>query len=457
MTIKGNNINGENEVEKDFTIILTIEGTIYKDMEVSVASPNTTISDVIATAVQEFGLPYHLDIGEYSLRRYEGENGIGIECLFPQDEDGHEMTLSDYRIKSGDRLCLVVVPTAGGSEYPMPSDNPGIDPHRPKPGHQSNGTIDSHHATGRNDKEDSVFDHSDYAHHQKHLMPESTSFIMKMLRWVKSRFSNRRNVNATVFAPWAAERGEVMTVQVLLYKDSQYTEVLRRAKMVDPDAEEKNNQVIGVPMRKGDVVSTHLTFYTHDMDDSMVQVEESTKQVVWNSNVEDITFSVYIHQLYSKKLLNGNVVLKLNDVPITEMAFKVKIVDDKEAIVALADICATRFSRVFISYSHSDFDRVQYISETCKAIDCDFFFDRHSLKPGDRYPEKIFKYIDKANLFILCWSENAALSKWVKMEREHALKNLTSGQKLRFYPISIPPKTDLPDDMKDSFTFGELK
>ena len=171
--------------------------------------------------------------------------------------------------------------------------------------------------------------------------------------------------------------------------------------------------------------------------------------------MEVITFPVFIDERFNRKMLNGKVVLKLKEIPILEMAFNVRIVDVKDRHTALADVYAERLNRVFISYSHLDAEIVKYISETCRAIKCDYFFDRHSLAPGDRYEKKIFHYIDQANLFILCWSKNAEASEWVSKERKRALEKMKGNSNLRIYPINMQPKAEVPDDMKDILFFED--
>lgn len=87
----------------------------------------------------------------------------------------------------------------------------------------------------------------------------------------------------------------------------------------------------------------------------------------------------------------------------------------------------------------------------------DYFFDRHSLHAGDIFKEKILNYIDNADLFVLCWSKNAATSEWVNIEREHALRLIQEGKEtLSIYPLSIQPEAPLPIDMSDKYNFGTL-
>ena len=86
--------------------------------------------------------------------------------------------------------------------------------------------------------------------------------------------------------------------------------------------------------------------------------------------------------------------------------------------------------------------------------------DRDYLKAGDIYPRKISDYINSADLFILCWSQNAAGSDYVGLERSQALsiaKNTDPiNGTLTIHPISITPRADLPDDMKDHYNFDKI-
>ena len=71
------------------------------------------------------------------------------------------------------------------------------------------------------------------------------------------------------------------------------------------------------------------------------------------------------------------------------------------------------------------------------------------------------EYIDSADLFILCWSANAANSEYVGRERRRAMLRAypqLSHHKasLKIYPISIEPRADLPQDMAEIYNFEEM-
>lgn len=124
------------------------------------------------------------------------------------------------------------------------------------------------------------------------------------------------------------------------------------------------------------------------------------------------------------------------------------------------EIISKMFKRIFISYAHQDSARVRDFALAYKAQGVDYFFDRDKLVAGDVYEEKIFEYIDSADLFILCWSANAAKSEYVKKECKrallHAYPHLTHREAtLKIYPISIEPRTELPVEMADVYNFEE--
>ena len=141
------------------------------------------------------------------------------------------------------------------------------------------------------------------------------------------------------------------------------------------------------------------------------------------------------------------------------MMFKTKIADNPRALYAEVE-CKT-FKKIFISYSHKDEARVKYIAEAYKAQGVDYFFDRHYLKAGDIYPARIRQYIDSADLFILCWSKNAAESDYVALERNQALSHAypqvsMDKASISIHPISIEPRTAYPQDMNDVYNFEEV-
>ena len=102
--------------------------------------------------------------------------------------------------------------------------------------------------------------------------------------------------------------------------------------------------------------------------------------------------------------------------------------------------------------------QIKLLALAYKAQGVDYFYDRDSLAPGDVYEEKIFDYIDSSELFVLCWSKNAAVSDYVAKEKGRALLRAypqlsKRDATLKICPISIEPRADLPSDMKEVYNF----
>ncbi len=96
--------------DDDFIIKLTIDGTEFEGVEVKVTDPNKTIRDQITSIVSVFELPkfYQGIPNLYLLGRRANADDEG-EILEFEDENGHQCSLQDYNVKSGDYLFLTTV------------------------------------------------------------------------------------------------------------------------------------------------------------------------------------------------------------------------------------------------------------------------------------------------------------------------------------------------------------
>lgn len=268
------------------------------------------------------------------------------------------------------------------------------------------------------------------------------------------RTSLAEKVNSSVFAPSETKRGDYMMVQVFLYKDNEERDVACKAAEVDSDAHRQNYTPLSIKLKDGDRVKVKLT-----MSGKGIAVDEPIQEMIWRGHYTDCQFGVFVPEDYKPSSMMGTVMLTINDIPCGRMMFKTKIVSQPQKLYAKIESKA--FQKIFISYSHKDESTVKYFAKAFQAQGVDYFFDRHYLKAGDVYPLKIREYIDSADLFILCWSKNAAESDYVQLERQQALA-LAFPQKdmeqatLSIHPISIEPYADYPSDMKDVYNFEEI-
>lgn len=280
--------------------------------------------------------------------------------------------------------------------------------------------------------------------------------------WFRGKLNRNRSnnqlslssVNSSVFAPSETKRGDYMIVQVFLYKDGEEDFVSYKATEVDPDARRQNYTPLSVKLKVGDRVKAKLT-----MSGKGIEVNESIHEMIWQGYCTDCQFGVFVPKDYQLSSMIGTVMLTVNDIPCGRMMFKTKIVSQPQKLYAKIESKA--FQKIFISYSHKDESTVKYFAKAFQAQGVDYFFDRHYLKAGDVYPLKIKEYINSADLFILCWSKNAAESDYVAFERHQALE-LAYPQvdmekaTITIHPISIEPHADYPSDMKHVYNFEEM-
>lgn len=286
---------------------------------------------------------------------------------------------------------------------------------------------------------------------------ENSSSYSNLFRRFKNTVPNilsKQKVNSSIFAPVEAKKGDVMMVQVFLYKNGEEHAVACKAAEVDPEAERKNYTPLSVKLKKGDKVKVFM-----QVSNKNVPVEESVQELTWQGHFIDCQFAVYVSEQFSASMLLGTVVLSVNGAPAGRMMFKTNVVDNPRKLYTKID-CQS-YHKIFISYSHKDESRVKYLAEAYKAQGVDYFFDRHYLKAGDVYPIKIQQYIDSADLFILCWSKNAAESEYVTLECNQAMSHAypqvsIDKASITIHPISIEPRAAYPENMDSVYNFEEI-
>lgn len=258
-------------------------------------------------------------------------------------------------------------------------------------------------------------------------------------------------VYSSIFAPAEVKKGSRMMVQIFLHLLENEQMVFSLAKETHKNA--KRRYFTPLPKLKiDDKVDVNIKIY----GDTQLMMSDR-KTIVWIDKFNRCNFAYFVPKDVETNELYCLIQLTVNNVPICEMSFITNIVE--MPLKKHAKVLSHIYKKIFISYAHQDISSVKFLAEGFKIMNVDHFFDQRSLTPGDCFPKEIQKYIDKADLFILCWTENAAKSEYVQKERKQALKRALkatpkkSDNGLRIYPMSFNPKADLPDDMRDIFHF----
>jgi len=293
----------------------------------------------------------------------------------------------------------------------------------------------------------SFFPNTDYSYFEKQNKSVWNRF------WDKVHNSPKK-VYSSVFAPAEVKPKSRMLVQVYLHLFEETEKVKSLALESDRNAERRDYIPLQCKLKKGDKVDVLLNIYGETL------LMSDRKIVVWQGTFNKCSFDYFVPKDIDVDELSCVAMLSVNGVPVGEMRFITKIVETPRKLNP--EIIAHKYSKVFISYSHQDESKVKFLHEGLELGAVPHFFDRKYLKAGDVFPQVIQDYINSADLFILCWSENASKSEYVQKERLQALERAfpqvkpEQDAKLRIYPMSIEPRAELPSDMKENYHFGEL-
>lgn len=262
------------------------------------------------------------------------------------------------------------------------------------------------------------------------------------------------DVFSSIFAPAEIAPGSNMLVQVYLHQAEDAKTVKMLARESQKDAERRDYIPLQCTLKKGDKVDVQLNIY----GDKLLMTE--TKQVTWRGSLTKCSFDYFVPWDLNIYNLSCSAILSVNGAMVGEMRFVTEVVAQPRSLNP--EVMAHKYNKIFISYAHEDEDKVGFMAKAYKAQGVDYFFDRDYLKAGDIFPIKIKEYINSADLFVLCWSANAAKSRYVQIERTMALKRAYpqvqpfESAPLFIYPISIEPRVDLPPDMRDYYNFDIL-
>lgn len=272
--------------------------------------------------------------------------------------------------------------------------------------------------------------------------------------WSKLFGNKYKEVYSSIFAPAEVKRKSHLQVQVYLHLYEESEKVKSLAKESDKNAERRDYIPLSLKLKKGDKVDIEFNVYGE------TRLASECKSIIWQSSFTKCSFDYFVPKDIDVEELSCVALLSVNGVPIGEMRFITRVIETPRQLNP--EIIAHKYSKVFISYSHQDESKVKFLHEGLELGSVPHFFDRKYLKAGDVFPQVIQDYINSADLFILCWSENASKSEYVQKERLQALERAfpqvqpENAAKLRIYPMNIEPRAELPSDMKNYYHFGEI-
>ncbi|WP_292436510.1 TIR domain-containing protein [Methylobacter sp.] len=109
---------------------------------------------------------------------------------------------------------------------------------------------------------------------------------------------------------------------------------------------------------------------------------------------------------------------------------------------------STAFSfDIFLSHNVNDKQRVRSLAERLRAEGFRVWFDEWAIKPGDDIYLAVEHGLESARVLVLCLSEHALASDWVRMERSTVLFRDPSNVGRRFIPLLLDD-CKLPDSLR---------
>lgn len=286
--------------------------------------------------------------------------------------------------------------------------------------------------------------------YDKHLNTDKPSFWFHLF----GKKNKPHTVYSSVFAPAEIAPKQHLMVQVYLHLPEETEAVKSLASEADKNAERRGYEPLEVPLKKGDNVEIELNVN----GDSLLY--NCRKSVVWQGSFVKRAFDFIVPSDINTTELSCSVNIFVNGAIAGELIFLTAIVDSPRQLNT--NVCARPTKKLFISYSHKDIASAEKIAKIHEALGIDVFFDKHRLKAGYIYSEEISKFIQAADTFVLCWSENAAKSDYVEKERQEALslaypqrKPMEQAQ-LRIHSYNIEPHAVPPADMIEHYHFEEL-
>ena len=268
-------------------------------------------------------------------------------------------------------------------------------------------------------------------------------------------------VDCTVFAPPSVAQGDRLLVQVFAHRPDQAEETRGLAQEIDEHARKRGFKSLEMGIERG----TSLTFHLHVPG---IKLAMSTQRLVWQGRPTYVEFAVQAPSEVPIGTVIGRVTVSRDNIPIGSIMFRLAIVEKNGAPRApntlLSDTIANRrgsllpvgdrirrYKKAFISYASKDRSEVLKRVQMLRLARIRYFQDVLKLEPGDRWERKLYRHIDRSDLFLLFWSTNAKESKWVLEEARYAIKR-KGGNDLAppdVIPVIIegPPVPKPPEDL----------
>lgn len=124
----------------------------------------------------------------------------------------------------------------------------------------------------------------------------------------------------------------------------------------------------------------------------------------------------------AERASNGRLTFTVEGVIVADIPISIYVGEGlRGPVVEMVGVQGGPYQAVFCCYSRRDTRIVERVECACKSLGIDYLRDIITLRSGQRWQAELLALIERADIFQLFWSRNAARSEYVEQEWRHAL------------------------------------
>jgi HEAT repeat protein len=142
-----------------------------------------------------------------------------------------------------------------------------------------------------------------------------------------------------------------------------------------------------------------------------------------------VDFRLRATEKYLRKTSNGTVTITLNGVVVADIPISIYVQAKSGSELGVKSPIRESwpepyvpYQSIFCSYSHQDAAIAKRVERVCRSLGMTYLRDSVTLKSGENWSVELLAMIERADVFQLFWSQNAAASSFVEKEWRHAQK-----------------------------------
>ena len=236
--------------------------------------------------------------------------------------------------------------------------------------------------------------------------------------------------------------GDISSARIAVFVDGEDERVREALRALSPHARQASTGKANT-LRNGTTVTVSL-IAPH------FKIVPPEREFVWTGATEIVDFEVTVPETAPSRNSLLTFAVRVDVVTLATLPMDIRIESvparDRDPVTSSDRLRQTAFA----SYARDDSFRVyERIASVRISANLDIFVDRLSLKPNERWKERLAQEISARDLFLLFWSRNALASKWVEWEWRTALaaRGLSA---IQIHPLERPDLAPPPPELGEA-------